>query len=351
MRNKIILLAMLVLFVTIFAVSCQKQGKENAETDAGGTVIEEMNSVKFRNYAVDGSEVIYTEYPEHFTAETASLPAESNYFAIYQGTLYYVDTPVGTETGEIAGGKCRIIAYPLDQEKLEKTEILSLEGITALAEITIQDGLLYCSYFTGEDELKCAAAELAGGSVRSAVWPEKEGTAYPVTARDAEWVYYEDGLSLFRCDYEGKNETLVYEFPKKPELIVLAGKRFYAVQKDENGVSFISFDKTGKDVKNYTGFAAAGNGGFSFLRQQDAIYLAYDAMLYQINETTGELMLLKNISSEDITVGTVVLISISDKNLYYLINGSEAEGTDNTFFVRMNLEDNTKEICGGWYTP
>lgn len=50
----------------------------------------------------------------YLDGKAVSLPVEANYFAIFNDKLYYVDTEVGFETGDIPEGRCKLLCYDLD---------------------------------------------------------------------------------------------------------------------------------------------------------------------------------------------------------------------------------------------
>lgn len=89
MKRCFIAAALLFSFVT---TSCAGKQEERAK-----------EAVVFQKFSVDtGTEIpqVYAEYKDNFTSAVRELPVETNYFGIYQGVLYCIDTAVGYKTGE-----------------------------------------------------------------------------------------------------------------------------------------------------------------------------------------------------------------------------------------------------------
>lgn len=105
----------------------------------------------FGDYAVTSSGesryMVYTENVGQFSIEATSLPVETDYYALYDGMLYYADAGIGRETGEVENGRCTINRCELDGKNPEI--VLELSDVSYIHAF-IQEGLLYCSWENSE---------------------------------------------------------------------------------------------------------------------------------------------------------------------------------------------------------
>lgn len=295
---------------SIIAVSlltgCADSAKDNeAISDSGST--------GFCDFAVElaenGATLVYTEKnPDCFLNGASALPVETDYFAVYNNELYYVDTAVGRETGEVAAEKCRILRCGLQENAADAETVLEIMEIAALGDAAIQNGLLYCSWLTTKDQVKQVIVDLKTGKKTEFSVPELR-RALAVTS---EGYYYEEDGKIYSCNYESGGETLLCEVTGEVCAVYCAGDSFCVLADEGTEITMEQFGKDGKTQRRYTGLERVGT---------------------------------------DFTGKFSGFVKAEENVLFYSLSGKADENGRNTFLVRMDLEKDEREILGSWYTP
>lgn len=272
-------------------------------------------STFFRDFAIadkDGEEgIVYTSYKEHFDLMTGELPDSVNFCAVYDGKLYYADTFVGMETGEIKEGHVKILSCEADGSQEET--ILEIGDAAYLGDAMIQSGLLYCSWLPKEGTLQHIVMDLGNGK-------KTEFTSeHAVKAVTADGFYYLVSSAgndrLYFSDYRNLKKTLVFDADTSIRAVYRAGE----------------------DVAILT-YNTMDNQSILITVRKDGSFQSY----------TGLNRIVKNI-----TGSSPEIVSAEGDILYYTLSVGEDfdEGRNNTVLLRWNRADDTKEICGKWYSP
>lgn len=298
------------LICLLFLVSLVSGCGGNANADNSAS---DKGSTGFRNFALtvsgDGGTMIYVaERLNWFSEEAFLFPEDTNYMAVYDGKMYYADTPVGTETGETAAEACRILCRDLQDTAAEEETVLEMPGIAALGDAMIQEGVLYCSWLTAEDEIKHTVVELENGKKTELSLPQPR----KIAAVTAENYYYIEGREIYSCNYESGEEALFCEAGGEVCAVYCAGDSLCILSNDGTELVLEQFDKEGNLERSYRGLEKAGM---------------------------------------DFTGRFAAFVKAEGNILFYELSGETDESGRNTFLVRMDLGTEEKEILGSWYTP
>lgn len=304
-KNRLLTIFIACLLTMILLVCCGR--KENTRDNGIG-------STEFRNYALgvsaDGETKVYVHgNVAWFQEEIADKSLEeANCFAVYGDRLYYIEEKIGFETGAVSGENCKLLCCNLEGD-VEKTEtIFELTGISAMGNLMIQEGCLYVSWLTTEDEVKHMIVDLASGEKRDVQIPDTRR----LEALTAKEYYYIEGKEIYCCSFgedKGKffckTEGEIYSIYKNGDFLC-------AITGNDGEIFMEQFGEDGKAKQCYQGLEQVGT---DFLGEYPGFVKA-----------EGDI-------------------------LFYEMNGKINEGNANTFLVRMDLETGEKEILGGWYMP
>ena len=309
-KQKFIIRGLSLIIVSILLSGC---GKTKADSEI------QAESTYFGDYAisVSGDELIYTRNTEWFLKETSSkesslkvssfpslIPVETNYCAIYNDKLYYSDTDIGYENGEVKGGNCTIFCCNLDGK--DKEEILKLQDASYL-DAFIQGGMFYCIWETSGGESKAAVTELVSGKVTDIE------TGRAIRAVNEKGYYFEDKDQIYFCPYTDLEGTLFCEPEGEIISAYVNGDDLCVLSEHEESINLSVYNADGNCIRNFEELNING-------------------------EFHGE---------------SVRVVKADGHILYYELYGKNGmvNDDDNCNLVRYDLESGNKECCGSWYIP
>ncbi len=290
-----------VLIGIFLLTGCSDNQKE--ETQSGSTI--------FKDYTIEisenGKDIAYAKYKDQFTMEAVDLPVKTNYCAIYDSKLYYTDVPIDFETGENVNRHCTIYSCELDGQNPKR--ILEISDGDYI-DIFIQEGILYCSAVTSARDINRYIVDLSSETVTQ-MNKDKEYTK--VRALTKEGYYYHDYNEdkIYYCDYDKENITLFCEPDGNIQSLYRNNNNLYVLLRNDKDRSLAIYDDTGKYIESYSISDLLGNLQGQFIN---------------IIRAEGDILYLEVITGWD-------------------------DSFNNTYLIRMNLKDGTKQVCGSWYTP
>lgn len=304
MRYKRSCITLILNLLIVFSL-CSCGGKEKNANELGSTV--------FGHYSPELTEdktvkVYARKDVAYFNERAVSLPVEGNYFAVFNDKLYYIDTEIGFETGEIAGGECKLLCCDLNGQAEESKTVFTWENIAAMGRLMIQEGILYTSWLTAEDKIESMVIDLETGEKIEISVPDDRD----IVALTSEQYYFLEGQKIYCCGFGGENVSLFCETETAVCDVYIKGDFLYVITEGENGVSLEQFGKDGKQKQCYTDFEKVGA------------------------EFVGRLPRF---------------VKAEGNTLFYELSGHRKDAEENTFLVQVNLETGEKEILGRWYMP
>ncbi len=285
----------------IFCVGCGKK-----EEIGGG-------SVRFNDISVEiieeDNDILFAHSKDKFFMQTVEIPFLNN-CAVYEGKIYRVSYREGTRGLLSTGG-----TYTIDWEDLRdsknKKEILELAGMEDgedIEDALINEGLLYCSWKTGKEEIKSAVVELESGTVTEFSVP----SGRRVEAVTTSGYYYLDEGKIYFVKFKDAKEKLFLEMDEQVQGLYRDGDDLCAFVEQDGGISLLVLGEKGKVKKRYD----------------------------ELEKVEG----LQNGTSP-------ILLREKEGILYYMITAKKEGTSYNTWLICADLEKGTRENCGGWYTP
>lgn len=269
-------------------------------------------STRFNNISVEitdeDNDILFAHDKEKFFMQTVE-PFWGNY-AVYEGKIYCVSYQEGS-SGLLPGEGTYTIYWEDLRDSENKKEILELTGMENGEDIQdafINEGMLYCSWKTREEEIKSAVVELESGTVTEFSVP----SGRRVEAVTSSGYYYIDAGKIYFVKFKNAKEKLFLEMEEQVQGLYRDGEDLCAFTEQDSGISMLVLDKKGKVQKRYDGLEKV----------------------------------------EGLQKGTAPVLLREKQGILYYIMTAKKEGTSyNTWLIRADLEGGTRENCGGWYTP